>query len=187
MKKRELEDWEMAECIALKKAIDAFNAGKLRKERISQGDIADALGINQGSVSSYLNGVNALNAKAAGIIAGMIRVPVESFSPRLAKEIAAMAQAVQQPTEKPPAGANRGAVSAGQMAELMGLATPRSRAVLQRINQAADEGRLSEADIDLLDQIAARFETNSRPQVRGEGSHKRLRERLQNDDSHPKQ
>lgn len=96
MKKRELEDWEMAECVALKKAIDTFNAGKPRKDRVSQGDIADALSINQGSVSSYLNGVNALNAKAAGIIAGMIGIPVESFSPRLAKEIALMAHSVSR-------------------------------------------------------------------------------------------
>ncbi|TRO20928.1 S24 family peptidase [Ectopseudomonas mendocina] len=47
--------------------------------------------MNQGSVSSYLNGVNALNARVAGIVAGLIKVPVESFSPRLAKEIAEMA------------------------------------------------------------------------------------------------
>lgn len=91
MKKRELEKWELEECIALKKALDAYNAGKPRADRLSQGQIADALGMNQGSVSSYLNGVNALNARVAGVIAGMIKVPVESFSPRLAKEIAEMA------------------------------------------------------------------------------------------------
>lgn len=91
MKKRDLEDWELAECTALKNAVDAYNAGKPRAERLSQGKIADALGMNQGSVSSYLNGVNALNARVAGVIAGLIKVPVESFSPRLAKEIAEMA------------------------------------------------------------------------------------------------
>ncbi|MFK4075185.1 helix-turn-helix transcriptional regulator [Ectopseudomonas khazarica] len=91
MKKRDLEDWELAECTALKNAVDAYNAGKPRAERLSQGKIADALGMNQGSVSSYLNGVNALNARVAGVIAGLIKVPVESFSPRLAKEISEMA------------------------------------------------------------------------------------------------
>lgn len=95
MKKRDLEEWELAECTALKKAVDAYNAGKPRAERMSQGKIADALGMNQGSVSSYLNGVNALNARVAGIVAGLIQVPVESFSPRLAKEIAEMAEAVR--------------------------------------------------------------------------------------------
>lgn len=97
MKKRELEDWELDECVALKRAVDSFNAGKPRKDRISQTHLADALGINQGSVSAYLNGVNALNAKVASIIAGMIGIPVEQFSPRLAKEIASMAAAVHSP------------------------------------------------------------------------------------------
>lgn len=91
MKKRELEDWERAECAALKSAIDAYNAGRSRADSLTQGKIADALGINQGSVSSYLNGYNALNAKVASVIAGMIDRPVSSFSQRLAKEIQALA------------------------------------------------------------------------------------------------
>lgn len=97
MKKRELEAWELEECIALKRAVEAFNEGKPRKDRISQSRLADALGINQGSVSAYLNGVNALNAKVASIIAGMIGIPVEQFSPRLAKEISSMAAVAQPP------------------------------------------------------------------------------------------
>lgn len=93
MKKRELEDWEKAECLALKAAIDAFNEGKPRRDSLTQGKIADALGINQGSVSSYLNGYNALNIKVASIIAGLISQPVETFSPRLAEEISKLAKA----------------------------------------------------------------------------------------------
>jgi transcriptional regulator with XRE-family HTH domain len=97
MKKRELEDWEKAECLALKGAVDAYNLGKPRKEALTQGKIADALGINQGSVSSYLNGYNALNMKVASVIAGLISKPVDSFSPRLAKEIAEMAMLGLEP------------------------------------------------------------------------------------------
>ncbi|MFJ7312547.1 helix-turn-helix transcriptional regulator [Pseudomonas sp. NPDC098747] len=92
MRKRELEDWEKDECLALKAAIEAFNAGKPRSETLTQTKIGDALGINQGSVSSYLNGYNALNAKVASVLAGLISKPVESFSPRLADEIAKMAR-----------------------------------------------------------------------------------------------
>jgi phage repressor protein C with HTH and peptisase S24 domain len=92
MKKRELEDWEKAECLTLKAAVDAHNLGKSRAEMLTQGKIADALGINQGSVSSYLNGYNALNVKVASVIAGLISKPVETFSPRLAKEIAEIAK-----------------------------------------------------------------------------------------------
>lgn len=94
-KKREITDWEKAECLALKAAVDDFNSGKSRKDSLTQGKIADKLEISQGSVSSYLNGYNALNARVASVIAGMIGIPVEDFSPRLASEIAEMALAVQ--------------------------------------------------------------------------------------------
>ncbi|WP_416616885.1 S24 family peptidase [Pseudomonas luteola] len=73
--------------------MDAFNAGKPRSEKISQTQIADALGINQGSLSAYLNGYNALNARVAGIIAGLLGIKVSEFSPRLAEELAVMTSA----------------------------------------------------------------------------------------------
>lgn len=92
-RKRELEEWELAECLALKAAVDSFNAGKPRAESLTQGKIAEALGINQGSVSAYLNGYNALNVKVAAVIASLIGKPVESFSPRLAKEISEFSRA----------------------------------------------------------------------------------------------
>ncbi|ORL53003.1 S24 family peptidase [Pseudomonas putida] len=92
-RKRELEEWERAECLALKAAVDSFNEGKPRAESLTQGKIAEALGINQGSVSAYLNGYNALNVKVASVIASLISRPVESFSPRLAKEISDLARA----------------------------------------------------------------------------------------------
>jgi hypothetical protein len=44
------------------------------------------------------------------------------------------------------------------LSALMSRATPSSRAALERIARAADAGRLSEADIDLLAQIARRIE-----------------------------
>ncbi|WP_136477016.1 S24 family peptidase [Pseudomonas sp. DG56-2] len=91
-RKRELEDWEMAECLTLKAAVDSFNEGKSRRDSLTQGKIAEALGINQGSVSAYLNGYNALNVKVASVIAGLISQPVETFSPRLAEEIAQLAR-----------------------------------------------------------------------------------------------
>lgn len=98
MKKRDLEEWEKAECLALKAAVDAFNTGKSRSESLTQGKIADALGINQGSVSSYLNGYNALNAKVASVISGLISTPVEVFSPRLAEEISKISLAASSGT-----------------------------------------------------------------------------------------
>ena len=94
-KKREITDWEKAECLELKALLDAFNLGKARKDSLTQGKIADRLEISQGAVSAYLNGYNALNARVASVIASMLGCPVERFSPRLAKEIAEMAEAVR--------------------------------------------------------------------------------------------
>lgn len=144
MKKRELESWEMAECVALKKAIDAFNAGKPRKDRVSQSAIADALSINQGSVSSYLNGVNALNARVASVIAGMIGIPVENFSPRLASEICEMAQAVQLP-------------NANEASETAARYHSTSKAMPQTallISQALNDGTLTATDGEELRRMA---------------------------------
>lgn len=101
MKKRELSDWEKAECFALRAAVDAFNAGKARKDALTQGKIANELGINQGSVSAYLNGYNALNVKVASTIAGLLSIPVERFSPRLAREIADLARAAAPGNVRP--------------------------------------------------------------------------------------
>lgn len=71
-------------------------------------------------------------------------------------------------------------------ADLAAIATPRSRAVLDRIIRAASEGRLTDSDLELLDQIAARFEGAGQALSSGEGSHQRLREKLQNNDPHSK-
>ncbi|SFB48584.1 helix-turn-helix domain-containing protein [Azotobacter beijerinckii] len=155
-KKREITDWEKAECTALKAKLDAFNAGKSRKDSLSQGKIADALEISQGAVSSYLNGYNALNARVAGLMAKMIGIPVETFSPRLAAEIARIAQAdpaVPTHTDTAPVGMNMAALQ-----RLKGKVTPRSLEALQRIEKAALQGLLKEADLVVLEGIAARLE-----------------------------
>src|SRR5690606_1667280 len=129
------------------------------------------------SVSSYLNGYNALNARVAGVIAAMIGVPVERFSPRLAQEIAEMAQAVSPSTAKD-------AGQAAKQAELLAMvATPRSRDILARIAKAAQDGLLTEDDLNLLDQIATRFEgANKTPKPHDMTSRKRLRDKLKNND-----
>ncbi|MFV3388039.1 LexA family transcriptional regulator [Pseudomonas sp. NY15364] len=138
MKKRDLEEWELAECMALKKAVDAYNAGKPRAERLSQGKIADALGMNQGSVSSYLNGVNALNARVAGIVAGLIKVPVESFSPRLAKEIAEMAAPIVGGAKQESAGqaaSSEQAGTYGAAAKVMEMLSKHGKSLTEQAQQ----------------------------------------------------
>lgn len=70
-----------------------------------------------------------------------------------------------------------------EISRLAMLASPRSREVLLRIAQAADQGRLTEEDIDLLDRIASRFEgANKTPLPDNKGSHSRLRDKLKSHD-----
>lgn len=181
-KKKELSQELKAECEMAK----ALFISRKNGLGLTQAKLAEAAEISPAGVAMYLNGTNPLNAKFATVLSRLIGVQVKEFSPRLAKEIAQMTVSVQAQIDKAPA-ENLDTYIAGQAAELMGLATPRSRAVLQRINKAAVDGRLSEADIDLLDQIAARFESSGEQHASGEGSHKRLREKLQKNDPHPKQ
>lgn len=182
-KKRELSQWELEECARLKAALESFNSGKSRRESLTQGKIAEALDMSQGSVSSYLNGYNALNAKFVSYVAGMIGITVESVSPRLAKDISSLTAGVDHRSSGSTIRDNPAAAS--DLDELLALATPRSRTVLERIANAAREGRLTDGDLILLDQIAARLEgAESTGQDRGEGSHQRLREKLQKNDPH---
>lgn len=154
-KKREITDWEKAECAALKAELDAFNAGKNRKDSLTQGKIADVLEISQGAVSSYLNGYNALNARVAGVIAGLIGISVEKFSPRLAAEIARIAQGA--PLASPASQTHASTAPINNMAARDKL-TKRGMEALDRIEKAALQGLLKEADLVVLEGVAARLE-----------------------------
>lgn len=78
----------MAEC---KAAHDLF-LSKKNALKLTQKQIAEAAGITPVSVNQYLKGINPLNARFATILAKMLGEPIESFSPRLAAEIADMAE-----------------------------------------------------------------------------------------------
>lgn len=77
----------LAEC----QAAHALYLAKKNGLKLNQRKIADAAGITPASVNHYLKGINALNAKFASVLARLIEEPVESFSPRLAAEIAELA------------------------------------------------------------------------------------------------
>jgi len=77
----------MAEC----QAAHALFLAKKNGLKLNQRKIADAAGITPASVNHYLKGINALNARFASVLARLIEEPVESFSPRLAAEIAELA------------------------------------------------------------------------------------------------
>lgn len=86
-KKRVLEQWEQDECAALKEAISEWNSIRPKNERITQEQAGEALGMNQGSFSNYLNGRTALNFEFALKIKNLFGIPVERYSQRLADEI----------------------------------------------------------------------------------------------------
>lgn len=99
-----------------------------------------------------------------------------------------------------PASAGQSAVAepAQRAAALAALATPRSQEALERIAKAANEGRLTEADLILLEQIASRLESSgTKHQMPALGAsraggdepngNRRLREQLRNNDPGPRQ
>ncbi len=71
------------ECLRLK----AIFTAKKKELKLTQEKLAEQLGINQSSVSHYLNGVNPLNTEIAAAFAKILDVPVSDFSPRLAEVI----------------------------------------------------------------------------------------------------
>lgn len=85
--KKPLSDVHLAEC----KAAHELFLSKKNALKLTQRKIADAAGITPVSVNHYLKGINPLNARFASVLAKMLKEPIESFSPRLATEIAEMA------------------------------------------------------------------------------------------------
>lgn len=106
--RRPLTDLEKAECAALKAAIAARNSQNTGGRRLTQEFLAQELGMTQGNLSSHLNGKRPISKDMAAKAALLLGIPVASFSPRLAREIAAMAQAVQPPRGTAPAGEGQG-------------------------------------------------------------------------------
>lgn len=93
-KKRTLSDEERGECAAL----NAIYKAKKKVLGVTQELIAiEGLKANsQSAASHYLTGRNALNAEAAAVFAKYLQVPVQDFSPRLAKEISSMAKSITE-------------------------------------------------------------------------------------------
>lgn len=89
--KRKLEEWERAECAALKDLIRQENASRPKERRVTQEAAGAAMGMNQASFSNYLNGRLALNKDIAVGVHKLFGIPPERYSKRLAQEIAEVA------------------------------------------------------------------------------------------------
>lgn len=91
--RRQLLDWERDECAALKKAIADYNSARPKDKRLTQDEIAHAVGMSQGTLGSHLNGHRPLTQKLAVSMAEMLGVPIGSFSKRIEGDIGRMASA----------------------------------------------------------------------------------------------
>lgn len=76
------------------KRLKAIYEAKKKALGVTQQSIADELDITQGAVGHYLNGRNPLNVSIASVFARLLHVPVEDFSPSLAKELSSLGKAV---------------------------------------------------------------------------------------------
>lgn len=161
IEKRKLEDWELAECKALKDALSAFNSKVSRPEKITQEKAAGDLNITQGALSSFLNGRNALTLKVAVYFAKELKIPISQFSKRLADEASEIGNVSRNSySDTKMKVLSYGSVSKNIPSSLEALltkATPRSQIELEKIAEAAADGRLTEDDIKLLKAIADRL------------------------------
>lgn len=90
--RRELLDWERAECAELKAAIAEYNAAQSREKRYTQERLAEEIGMAQGNLNGHLNGKRALTKDLAVKITAVLGIPVERYSRRLSDEIKEMAR-----------------------------------------------------------------------------------------------
>ena len=91
--RRQLLEWERDECAALKRAIADYNAARPKDKRLTQDEIAHAVGMSQGTLGSHLNGHRPLTQKLAVSMAAMLGIPIGKFSKRIEGDIERMASA----------------------------------------------------------------------------------------------
>lgn len=108
--KRTLDPTERAECAAFAKAFHDFNASRDPADRLSQERVALELGMTQGALNAYLKGRNPLNLKLAGGIFKVCGIPVQAYSPRLATELATLAEMISPAQSEAPSARLRHAI-----------------------------------------------------------------------------
>ncbi|EPC8314557.1 LexA family protein [Escherichia coli] len=99
MKKKPLTPEQLEDAKRLK---SIFNAKK-KELGLSQESLAYELGVTQSAVNQLMAGINAINASHAAQLAKILNVKVGDFSPSLAKSIAEMALAIEEPLTRVPA------------------------------------------------------------------------------------
>lgn len=155
--------------------------------------------MGQSAVGQYLNGYNKLNLSVAIKFASALQITVGEFSPTLEQELLAgmslysgkeggpsMTPAYIRkggsPSVLPGAGESTGNY-ASELERLMVGATPRSRSALEHIAAEVAAGRVTEADLVMLEQIANRFAVSRPAPKTPNDAHKEMKNRLRNDNT----
>lgn len=92
MKKKPITEEQKADANRLKSIFEA----KKKELGLSQESLGNAIGMGQSAIAQLLNGVNAINVENAAKLAEALAVPVDDFSPSLAKEIRKMFNSVSE-------------------------------------------------------------------------------------------
>ncbi|WP_197083799.1 helix-turn-helix domain-containing protein [Marinobacter subterrani] len=130
------------------------------KGKISQEEVAYRCGWKtQGAFNQYLNGKIPIGLPALLKISRALDVSPSDISPRLAAELSKHGIADFEFTGQPyaPGSDNPPANVPPEFSALLSKATLRSYKQLMQIAEAAADGRLTDADINLLTQIANRI------------------------------
>ena len=177
----------------MQKTISKILAELMVSRGVSQADLSRKSGVGQPTISRILkpSGPKGIKnptdtqVKPIADYFGISTDQLRGYSP-LPSSLGTMAVEQQERHLKAVKGTTENHVSLSY-GELAAIVTPRSKAILDRIILASAEGRLSDADIELLDQIAARFEVISSPKAKGGANNKKLRDRLSKDDTDARQ
>ncbi|AVX90017.1 MULTISPECIES: helix-turn-helix domain-containing protein [Pseudomonas fluorescens group] len=79
--------WEEDECLALRRAIAAYNASRQKADRLARSAIASEIGVSTSTINNYFLGTKALDIEVAQAVLKLTGIPVERFSQRLAEDL----------------------------------------------------------------------------------------------------
>jgi hypothetical protein len=78
--------WEEVECLALRRAIAKYNINKPRSEYLFRRHLAKELGLSLNIIMAYIAGRKALDMGIAQAVHRLTGIPIQEFSPRLARD-----------------------------------------------------------------------------------------------------
>jgi transcriptional regulator with XRE-family HTH domain len=79
--------WEEDECLAIRRAIAAYNASRQKADRLARSTIASEIGVSTSTINNYFLGTKALDIEVAQAVLKLTGIPVERFSQRLAEDL----------------------------------------------------------------------------------------------------